>query len=169
MALTKVEWQRPTQAVVVRRRPLGLNASPFDASAAEPSLLAPRALRGHTANQQDSLSIFGVRQSERERERGERREQRCGTPLDMESLETEHRSRAKQKKMPRLGFSVHFLKSIFHLSPRPITISSNSRTSSSPLLPFRPLPIATNRARCGSPLLPGEASSRGQGPASRRS
>ena len=67
MALTKVEWQRPTQAVVVRRRPLGLNASPFDASAAEPSLLAPRALRGHTANQQDSLSIFGVRQSERER------------------------------------------------------------------------------------------------------
>ena len=168
MALTKVEWQRPTQAVVVRRRPLGLNASPFDASAAEPSLLGPK---GSTRPRSESagLSLDFRGETKRERERAERREQRCGTPLAMESLETEHRSRAKQKKMPRLGFSVHFLKSLFHLSPRPITISSNSRTSSSPLLPFRPLPIATNRARCGSPRPPGEASSRGQGPASRRS
>ena len=167
MALTKVEWQRPTQAVVVRRRPLGLNASPFDASAAEPSLLGPK---GSTRPRSElaGLSLDFLGETKRERERGKERAAvrdaagygipRNGTPQPSET-----------KKMPRLGFSVHFLKSLFHLSPRPITISSNSRTSSSPLLPFRPLPIATNRARCGSPLPPGEASSRGQGPASRRS
>lgn len=73
MALTKVEWQRPTQAVVVRRRPLGLNASPFDASAAEPSLLGPKgSTRPHSESAGLSLDFRG--ETKRERERAEKRE-----------------------------------------------------------------------------------------------